>query len=66
MRYGRIVETGFLPVFSVDTENEARNLLHLSCGTDFNGEFIAKELTQDQSLENLNALGDRLKRCITS
>ncbi len=60
VRYGRSVEPGFLPIYSVDTEEEARQLLTLTCQTNLNGEFIAKELIQEQTLGNLYAFGDRL------
>lgn len=60
MRYGRTVENGFLPCYSVDTEDEARRLLTFACGTNYNGEFVAKELLHEQSAENLKAFGDRL------
>lgn len=62
MRYGRTVEEGFLPVYSVDTEQEARSLLVLSCSTNLKGEFLADELVREQTLENLDAFGNRLER----
>ncbi len=61
MRYGRAVDRGFLPVFSVGSEEEARKLLVLSCQTNIQNEFIAKELAEEQTVENLFAFGDRLK-----
>jgi len=60
VRYGRTCPRGFLPVYSVDTEEEARRLLVLTCGTNHKGEFIAKELMASQNLKNLQAFGDRL------
>ena len=51
---------GSLPVFSTDTEEEARNLLTMACGTTVEGEFFAKELVQEQTLDNLFAFSDRL------
>lgn len=60
MRYGRTVEDGFLPVYSCDTEEEARQLLVVACSTNMEGEFIARELATDQSLEHLQAFSDRL------
>jgi hypothetical protein len=54
------VEEGFLPVFSVDTEEEARELLVFACGTNIEGEFVARELVQEQTLEALTAFSDRL------
>ena len=47
-------------MFSTDTEKQARRLLVAACETNVNGEFIAKELATDQTVENLIAFGDRL------
>lgn len=52
---------GFLPAFSVDTEEEAQKLLTLVCLTNVNGEFVAPELTREQTLENLWDFGTRLE-----
>lgn len=52
---------GYLPIFSVDTEEEARQLLIATCKRNLEGEFVAPELTQEQTLENLYAFGDRLR-----
>lgn len=60
MRYGGIVEEGFLPAFSVNTEDEARRLLTLACPINIEGAFIARELTHEQTLSNLEVFGDRL------
>lgn len=62
VRYGRTVpfDEGFLPVFSVNTEEDAKKLLTVACGTNEQGEFIARELAHEQTLENLYAFGDRL------
>lgn len=65
MRFGRTVERGFLPVFSVDTEEEAERLLVAACQTNMWGDFVAEELVRDQSLENLYAFGRRLERIWT-
>jgi hypothetical protein len=62
VRYGRSVEKGFLPVYSVDTEEEAEMLLRTACDTNVAGEFVARELAEQQTLENLYAFGDRLER----
>jgi hypothetical protein len=63
VRFGRTVpiEDGFLPIFSVDTEEEAKALLILTCSSNMAGEYIARELAQEQTLENLYAFGDRLR-----
>lgn len=62
MRYGRTVEPGFLPVYAVDTEDEARQLLIAACPTNLHNEFVAPELAHEQTLENLDAFGERLAR----
>lgn len=62
MRYGRTVENGFLPVFSVDTEADAEELLVAACPRNLHGEFVAEELAQEQTLERLYAFGERLER----
>lgn len=49
-----------LPVYSVSDAEEARDLLVMACETNNRGEFIAKELVREQSLENLDAFGKRL------
>lgn len=61
VRYGRKVENGFLPAFSVDTVKEARQLLVFACATNLNGDFISRELAKSQTLPNLQAFSDRLK-----
>lgn len=61
MRYGRSVPKGWLPVFSVADEQEAQELLRFACGTNVNGEFVARELAHEQTIDNLFAFGDRLK-----
>ncbi len=49
-----------MPVYSVDTEQEARDLLVLTCQRNMNNEFIASELVEDQTIDNLFAFGRRL------
>ncbi len=62
MGYGVSVPDGSLPVYSVDTEDEAARLLVLACPRDGAGQFLAPELVQDQTLGNLDAFSDRLAR----
>jgi len=62
VKYGRTVEKGFLPVFSVETEDETQRLLTLTCPKNNDGEYIAMELVEKQSIENVTAFGDRLKQ----
>jgi hypothetical protein len=51
---------GRLPVFSTDTKEEAEALLVLACEKNMGGEYIARELAHEQTLENLQAFSDRL------
>ena len=69
MGFGRSLPDGTLPVFSVADEEEARQLIILSCETDASGNHIARELFEsrilrddppEQALEALRAFGDRL------
>lgn len=56
---------GSLPVFSVADEKEAKTLLVRACETNLKGEFVAKELAREQTLENLDAFSARLERAHT-
>jgi len=56
------MDEGFLPVFSVDTDDEARMLLTMACPTNTEGEFVSRELAREQTLENLYAFGEKLAR----
>lgn len=56
------VPSGSLPVYSVDTEAEAKLLLTLACPTNMHGEYVAPELVEDQTLDNLQKFSDRLDR----
>lgn len=58
MTFGRKVPEGNLPVYSVGTMEEAHELIVLCCGTNGRGEYIARELVMDQTLENLDAFGE--------
>jgi hypothetical protein len=49
-------------VFSVDTEEEAEKLIRLCCPTDVDGNYFARELAEEQTLENLQAFSDKLAR----
>lgn len=61
MRFGPKCEEGFLPVFSVGSMEEARELLTIACPRNLSGEYVAQELATEQTLENLYSFGDRLK-----
>jgi hypothetical protein len=60
VRFGLKCQSGFLTIFSVNTEEEARNLLLITCPTNIHGEFVAPELSEEQTLDNLYSFGDRL------
>ena len=60
VRYGRTCPEGFLPVYSVDTEEEARRLIAATCKMGWDGKYYAPELAEEQTLETLLAFGDRL------
>jgi hypothetical protein len=49
-------------VFSVDTEEDAKQLITLCCPRDDVGAFYARELAHEQTLENLQEFSDKLAR----
>lgn len=51
---------GRLPVFSVDTEEEARKLILGACVRGDDGEFYARELLEEQTLPNLYAFAEKV------
>ena len=59
--YGRMCPDGYLPVYSVNTEEDARLLIATACAMakDGSGSY-APELAAMQTLETLSAFGDRL------
>jgi hypothetical protein len=64
--YGRRCPAGYLPAFSVDTEEEAQALIERCCELvwidDVNTTgYIASELEEKQTLDNLYAFGARLE-----
>ena len=60
--FGRSCPHGSLPVFSVADEKEAQDLIVLACPTNAAGQYVAEELAQEQTLENLAAFGERLEK----
>lgn len=60
--YGVTVPEGRLPVFSTDTEEQARRLIVLTCPRDAAGNYYARELAEEQTLENLQRFSDKLAR----
>jgi hypothetical protein len=61
VRFGRSVPDGWLPVYRVRSEKEAKRLLIAACQTNLDGEFLARELLREQTLENLDAFSARLE-----
>lgn len=61
MGYGRVTPDGKLPVFSVDTEEEAKQLIVMACPRDMEGNHYARELAEEQTLENLALFSDKLQ-----
>lgn len=56
-------DKGFLPVFSVGDEEEAKQLITLTCSRGFGpteGQYISNELSQRQTLENLEKFSTKL------
>ena len=62
MGFGTKLPEGMLPVFSVGSEDEAQRLLATCCPLNYQGEYIASELVAEQTLENLEAFGQRLQQ----
>lgn len=62
VRYGRSADDGFLPVASVDTEEEAKALLALTCPVNEEGEYVSPTLAQEQTIERLFEFGKLLER----
>jgi hypothetical protein len=65
--YGRRCPPGFLPAASVETEEDARELIERCCemvtvGPSREVGFVAPELEEEQTLENLYAFGARLEK----
>ena len=52
-------------MFSTDTEEEAKALISLACEKNMAGDYIARELAHEQTLENLQAFSDRLNDLYT-
>ena len=59
--FGRSVPKGSLPVYKVASEKEAQDLIVLACGTDAAGTHYARELAEEQTLDNLEAFSKRLE-----
>lgn len=62
MDFGRSLPHGRLAVFSVSTEEEAQKLITLSCAQNLQGDYVARELVEDQSMENLQLFSNKFAR----
>ena len=61
MRYGRRAPgNGWLPVFSVGSEEEGVRLLAIACSKNYSGDYVAFDLARSQTLENLESFGRQL------
>lgn len=58
--FGLELPEGRLPVYSVSDEKEARELITLACPMNHEGQHIAPELAEEQTLENLEKFSRRL------
>lgn len=77
MTAGPVVPDGSLPVYSVDTEAEARKLIVLTCSRDDRGNYYSRELAIARAssprnladiraqLDTLDAFSDKIDRAHT-
>lgn len=56
------IPKGALPVFSTNDEDEAERLITAACPRDMAGNYYARELAEEQTLENLEAFSQRLQK----
>ena len=49
-------------MFGVETEKDAEALIIMTCPRGMDGKYYAKELAQEQTLENLVAFSDLLQK----
>jgi hypothetical protein len=49
-------------VYSTDTEEQAKRLIVATCVMGQDGKYYARELLQEQTLENLGRFSDKLAR----
>lgn len=65
MRFGRKCPDGFLPVFSVRTEAEAKSLCVMACSLGADGHYYSDDMIREhvagtRDLESFAKFGDRL------
>lgn len=49
-------------MFSTDTEEQARSVIVATCSRGLDGQYYSHDLAADQTLENLDRLGDKMER----
>lgn len=62
MRWGTQCPRGFLPIYSVDTMEEAERLVIMACPRGDDGQLYSRELAQQQDLDTLFAFGEKLHK----
>lgn len=60
MGFGLKTPDGYLPVFSTNTKAEAKELIALTCPMGYDGHYYARELANEQTIDNLHAFSDKL------
>ncbi len=55
-----MVPKGSLPIFSVDTEEEARSLVVAACPRGDDGKYYSRELMANRTLETLYVFGEKI------
>lgn len=55
-----MVPNGSLPIFSVDTEEEARSLVVAACPRGYDGKYYSRELIANRTLETLYVFGEKI------
>lgn len=53
---------GALPVFSVDTEEEAKLLIISTCPKDYEGNYYSRELAANRTIPTLFAFGEKIAK----
>ena len=53
---------GFLPVFSVNTEDEAKRLIVATCSRGTDGQYYSAELAMEQTIAMLEQFSRKLER----
>jgi len=65
VKIGAVCPQGFLPVYSTDTKEEAKQIVVLACPTNYDGDYVAPEVagtTGDERISQFVAFGKRLEQ----